>query len=258
MQETDFPATDTFAPIDPPILLGFDPVFLSALLLVLAAIALGMFLLGRWHAGRSDSGSDDAPAQIHAAILTSSRAAMAADSNDLRGRVQTLRDLIEQLLGPVLALNRGLYGALKDMDVAFKGEIKDAHGAGHGGAAHGDHGSSHHTPAPRHDQTSSPIPGSGGGAAASSAIAVIGHPIHIHTSPAPVPAPSHDPSHGEPRKMSHDEQTSALALSVRRFNDHWSKTDLRIRELRAARAALSRRPPAGVVKASDTRVWEKH
>ena len=50
----------------------------------------------------------------------------------------------------------------------------------------------------------------------------------------------------------------ALALSARRFNDHWSKSGLRVRELRAARAALAQRPPMDGAKGSDSRVWDRH
>lgn len=265
MQETDFPATDGFAPIDPPILLGFDPAFLIGLILLVLAVAAAMYLFGRWRGGEG-SGSDDAPAEIHAAILKLSGAAMGADSNHLRGRVQALRDLIERLLGPVLTLNTGLSDALEDMDRAIEGKPKSEHGHGHGGQDHGHggdghakgaggHGGASHKPA--HDDHAS-----GSAAAASSTIAVIGLPIHIHT--APEAAPAHGGGHGEthPKALTHDEQTSALALAARRFHDHWSRSDLRIRELRAARAALSRRPPADGGKsdgggASGSRVWDR-
>ena len=247
MQETDFPATDGFAPLDPPILLGLDPVFLIGLILLVLALAAAMYLFGR-RAGGQDRGSDDAPAQIHADILKLSRAAMAADSNDLRGRVQALRDRIERLLGPVLVLNTGMAGALEDMDAAIEGRVEDDHGHGH---AKGDHGGDSHKPA---HEDHAPT----GAAAASSTIAVIGLPIHIHN--APQAAPPSGGGHGEPhaRTMTHDEQTRALALSVRRFNDYWSKSDLRVRELRAARAALSQRPPVDGARGSDARVWDRH
>lgn len=259
MQETDFPATDGFAPIDPPILLGFDPAFLIGLILLVLAVAAAMYLFGRWRGGEG-SGSDDAPAEIHAAILKASRAAMAADSNDLRGRAQTLRDLIERLLGPLLVLNKGMSGALKDMDAALKGDIKDdhGHGGGHGGGHGSDHGSGHHKTSHDDHHSATPGPGGGSAAAASSTIAVIGHPIHIHAAPEPAPAHAPHASHGETRKMTHDEQTNALALSVRQFNDYWSKSDLRVRELRAARTALSQRPPMDGARGSDARVWDRH
>ena len=253
MQETDFPATDGFAPLDPPILLGLDPVFLIGLILLVLALAAAMYLFGR-RAGGQDRGSDDAPAQIHADILKLSRAAMAADSNDLRGRVQALRDRIERLLGPVLVLNTGMAGALEDMDAAIEGRVEDDHGHGHGhghGHAKGDHGGDSHKPA---HEDHAPT----GAAAASSTIAVIGLPIHIHNTPPP--ASPHGGGHGEhhARTMTHDEQTRALALSARRFNDYWSKSDLRVRELRAARIALSRRPSTDGARASDARVWDRH
>lgn len=260
MQETDFPATDGFAPLDPPILLGLDPVFLIGLILLVLALAAAMYLFGR-RAGGQDRGSDDAPAQIHADILKLSRAAMAADSNDLRGRVQALHDRIERLLGPLLVLNTGMAGALKDMDAAIKGRVADDHGhsdhgngghGGHGGHAKsgGDHGADPHKPA---HEDHAPT----GAAAAASTIAVIGLPIHIHNTPPAAPSGG---GHGEhhARAMTHDEQTRALALSVRRFNDYWSKSDLRVRELRAARAALSQRPPVDGARGSDARVWDRH
>ena len=91
MQETDFPATDGFAPLDPPILLGLDPVFLIGLILLVLALAAAMYLFGR-RSGGQDRGSDDAPAQIHADILKLSRAAMAAEMETSRAQLNRVLD----------------------------------------------------------------------------------------------------------------------------------------------------------------------
>ena len=57
--------------------------------------------------------------------------------------------------------------------------------------------------------------------------------------------------------MTGPEQIDALSKAVRAFHDHWSRGPERIRELREAGRALSRRPSAGVLRSPDGRVWER-
>ncbi len=258
MYPSDFEAADAVATrIDEPLLLGLPPLLALILFLLLLAVAAGFFFFGRWHADQSGGAdADRAPEEIHKAILHASMAAMAASSDELRSRAKALRAAIDDHLGPVLAVGKGVNGPVKDLDAALKGEIKETHkdhGPGHGG----DHGGRHD-----HDHKAQTLPAGippvtvnqifvGGGAPG---------PSHGH-------AGGHDDGrkpetpHGEPkpetRPMTGPEQIDALSRAVRAFHDHWSRGPERIRELREARRALSRRPAASSLRPREGRVWDQ-
>ena len=80
--------------------------------------------------------------------------------------------------------------------------------------------------------------------------------VYVGGSPAAACTPTgHDrppadpqPPKPETRPMTGPEQIDALSRAIRAFHDHWARGPERIAELRAARTALLRRPPAGVPK----------
>ena len=81
------------------------------------------------------------------------------------------------------------------------------------------------------------------------------HPAHgdqhdDHKPGKPEPKP-------ETRSMTGPEQIEALSRAVRAFHDHWSRSPERIRELREARRALSRRPSSAALRTPDGRVWDQ-
>lgn len=262
MAPQEFAPADTFyEPVQDTLVLGVPPLLLVlGLILLLAAGLLGWWL-GREQVG-ADGGSDadKAPAEIHKAILAASSGAMAASSNDLKGKAQALHDTVERLIGPVLTVAKGVAPSMKGLAEALKGEKKvevkpttpahtesartgdgahDTHDAG--GAATGPvtvnqvyiGGVAVAQPASGHHHGSDHAHGHG----------------HGHAPPAPAKA--------ETQAMTGPEQIEALSRAVRQFHDHWLDGPARIRELKEARNALSRRPPASALK-SDGRVWDRH
>lgn len=201
-----------FGGVDEPLFLGVEPIVAGLFLLLLLGVALLAWLMGR-RDGAAD-GPDEAPKEIHKRILKAAQAALSAPSDRLHEKAKALRAVIEDLLGPVIVVANGMGAKVKALDEALKGEVKDET-----------------RPAPA-------------GAAKTEAVSAAAVPVTVNTvtviSPAPAPPPAEKP---KTRKLSHDEQVEAIARAVRAFHDHWSQTGVRVDELKAARAALSRMPP---------------
>ena len=243
MEPTDFAPTDGFLPVDPPVFLGLDPLLLIGLILLLLAVAGGMYLLGRWNwAEGGGSRGDRACDEIYDAILKASTAAMSAGSDDLKARAETLKSVIIECLGPVLTLGTGVgapFGKLKD---ALDSKGPAAKAEGH--------------PPPAVNDTGRPVTINqiyvGGPAAAD-------HGEHGHGDHGHKPGGHGGDKHDDKRTLTGPEQVEALGVAVRKFHDHWARRPERIRELRDARLALSRRPPARLMKSSgEGRVWDHH
>ena len=249
MYPSDFEAAEgVYSRVEEPLFLGLPPLLALILFLLLLAIAAGMFFLGRWHADQSGSrDAERAPDDIHRAILHASMAAMAASSDELKARAKALRTAIDDHLGPVLEVGKGVNGTVKDLDAALKGEIRetrpDDRGHGHG------HGGDHHP------------------AAQAGVPPVTVNQIFVG-GPPPPPHGGHDDGHRadkpnhppkpETRPMTGPEQVEALSKAVRAFHDHWSRGPERVRELHEARRALSRRPSFAALRATDGRVRTRH
>jgi hypothetical protein len=256
MYSEDFSAAEAaYAPVSNGLFLGVSPLLLLLLLMLVAAAGLLGWWLGRGGSGGS-SAEEAAPGEIHQAILKASAAAMAASSNDLKGKAQVLRDRIVDLLGPVLDVAKGLTPGLKALDEALKGEKKVE--AKPEAARPAKPPAAPACACGKPDACTCPKPATGpvtvnqvyiGGApvAASASCGCQGahKPDCAHPTASPEPKPSLKP---ETQPMTGPEQTEALARAVRQFHDHWLDGPARIRELKAARAALSRRPPASAVK----------
>lgn len=260
MYPEDFTTPDAaYVPVDDTLFLGMPPLLAGLLLLILLGVAFAA-----WRMGRDASGSarrdDAAPAEIHKAILAASSAAIGASSNELKAKAQVLRDRIDELLGPVLALAKGLSPAVKALDDALKGEKKvEARPAPAPGAQPGDGG----TKAARCGctgeactcgSTAGPVTVNqvyiGGAAVAACGCDGKGaHKPDCAHGPSPKgeagPPPKTETAH-----MTGPEQIEALARAVRQFHDHWLDGPARVRELNAARAALSRRPPAAMTRSA--------
>lgn len=250
MYPSDFEAADAvFTPANEGLVLGLPPLLALILFLLLLAIAAGMYFLGRWHANQSGgSDVDRAPDDIHRAILNASMAAMAASSDELRSRAKALRTAIDDHLGAVLEVGKGVNGPVKELDAALKGEIKETPRSDH--KDHGDHG---------HDHKPAPLP-AGVPPVTVNQIFVGGvtPPAHPpHTDPHDDHKPHKPEPKSETRPMTGPEQIEALSRAVRAFHDHWSRGPERIRELRDARRALSKRPSSSSLRSSDGRVWDQ-
>lgn len=254
------PAETFYEPVQDTLVLGVPPMlFVFGLILLLAAGLLGWWL-GREQVGSSGgTDADRAPADIHKAILTASSAAMAASSNDLKSKAQDLHNLVERLLGPVLIVAKGLTPPMKGLAEALKGEKEvEVKPAAATTPAHEPAKTAHcHCGKPDACTCSKPV-ASGpvtvnqvyiGGlpVAQPAACGCTGH--HRHDCSAghgPVPAPAAPSADAKPKTekqpMTGPEQIEALSRAVRAFHDHWLDDKGRIRELKAAREALSRRP----------------
>jgi hypothetical protein len=257
MYPSDFSSpSQAYVRVDDPLFLGLPPLLATMLILLILAIAAGMYVLGRRHADQAGD-TDRVAEEIHRAILAASAAAMAASSNDLKGRAQALRDLVTRLLGPVLEVAKGLNPSLTALDDALKGERK-----GEAKPAAPSHG-------PIHGSC-----GCGKPEACTCARAPVTGPVtvnQVYIGGLPIAqsadcgcAGSHKPDcpggHGktsgpaksgektEPQSMTGPEQIEALSRAVRKFHDHWLDATARTGELKAARQALSKRPPTAGLK----------
>lgn len=232
---SDFQTVDAaYDPVSPVLYFGAEPLMLLVLFLVLLALfALG-FYVGQWYATRDQGPSrDPAPGEIHKAVLLASHAAMSADSRLLLSKATDLRAVIERLLGPVLVLGRGLGGPVKALDDAIKGEVKEE---------------------ARVAPCACGRPGGVCSCAARAPVSVTqvvvntGSPSPAGEGATPPATANAQTAPAEPRRMTVQQQTDALSKAVRSFHDYWSKSADRIGDLKAARSALSRRPPASTLK----------
>lgn len=254
MYPSDFETSDAvFTPAEDSLFLGLPPLLALIVFLLLLAIAVGMYFLGRWQAEQiGGTDVDRAPEEIHRAILNASMAAMAASSDELKSRAKALRTALDDHLGPVLEIGKGVTSPLKELDAALKGEIKDPpktddkkhddkhHDHGHG---QGPHAVSATVPPVTVNQifVGGPPP----------------PPVHPPHGGHTEPHPEKFPPKPDTRPMTGPEQIDALSKAIRAFHDHWSRGPERIRELRDARRALSRRPAPAALRSSDGRVWDQ-
>lgn len=259
----DFQPADPagFEPVDSALFLGVHPL----LLLLLAALALGLMVLA-YRAGKGASTAQpDAAESIWRAIDRACQAAMTANSDALIGAAKTLRATLDDCLGAVVVLADGPAKPLKAIDHALKGRIKEAvkpkdepvhdHGAkpGHGEPPRPDH---RHPAIPANvtvvsnshvvikgDRVEHGAPD----AHKDHGVEVLDKPAYAPHPPKPAPHPAPDkPADKEvERDMTKPEQLAALREAVAQFNDHWCRRDERIRELRAAHRQLSTPRPGG-------------
>jgi hypothetical protein len=222
------------APLDPTIMIGADPVFWAAILLII----LAALCFGWWLGARSSDARADAAQAIWKAVHDAARSAMAADDNALKGRAEALRKVVEERLDKTLALSGGLSCRFRTLDDALAGRGPAHPRGGHGTAVGLGHGAvgGHGEPAPA-DR------GGGGGGAATASITIVtsATPEQTHATGAERGA-GHDS--GAMRDLTQREQTDALRLAVAAFNEHWRDGSGRVRELRQARAELSDPGPA--------------
>jgi len=249
---SDFQGAQTaYEAVEPTVFLGVEPLLIGLVLLALLLVGYLAYRQGL-KAGEGSTDSD-APAAIHAALLAASQAAMSADSNSLKSKAVALRNRIQELLGPVLVVSKGLGKAVDLLDKAIEGKVKEEAKPDPAKPAV-PAGTASTTPVCTCGHDAKPgacTCGAAPAAAAASALAfnhvtVIGltapqgvQPVAPPSPPAPAAPPA-----TKIRDMTGDEQTEALAKAVRAFHDHWApEARKRIEELDAARKALSRKPP---------------
>jgi hypothetical protein len=251
-QDFQTPDPAAFEPVDSTLFLGVHPL----LLLLLAALVLGLMVLA-WRAGKSASTAQpDAAESIWRAIDRACQAAMTANSDALTGAAKTLRATLDDCMGAVVVLADGPAKPLKAIDHALKGRIKEAvkpkeepapdhvHKPGHGETSHRPAAvpanvtvvSNSHVVI-KGDRVEHGAPE----AHKDHGVEVLERPAYAPHPPKPAPPPAPDkPADKEvERDMTKPEQLAALREAVAQFNDHWCRREERIRELRAAHRQLS-------------------
>ncbi|OGN51252.1 MAG: hypothetical protein A2352_11965 [Caulobacterales bacterium RIFOXYB1_FULL_67_16] len=266
----DFQPADpaVLEPVDSTLLLGVHPL----LLLLLAALILGLMVLA-WRAGKGATTTQpDAAESIWRAIDRACQAAMTANSDALVGAAKALRATYDDCLGAVVVLAEGPSKPLKAVDHALKGRIKETvkpkeETPPQDPTAKPDHGEPHR-PAPHHAAVPANVTvvsnshvvikgdrvehgPDGSGPTHAPGVAVLDKPPYAPHPPKPVPPPAPAPVPAKPvekeveREMTKAEQLAALREAVAQFNDHWCRRKERIDELRAAHRQLSTPRPGG-------------
>lgn len=245
MYQSEFPV-DTPVPI-------FDPTLLAGIALVVAAVAILAYFIGKHIGGRGrDEKWREAPKTIHEAIKAKCVAATSAPSGELLYKAQDLVEEVQRRIGPVLAFGGPCAKALKGVAEALKGEPpeekpkeKDKSKGGHGGA----HGKKDDKHGHGHDD------GHGHGAhghkpeteleLAAANVTILGGQTLVLTSHRPEP----DHGHGhdehedeEPKVLDHKDYSRQVRMAVVEFSDFWSRGDC-LNELQRCQAALTKTEP---------------
>ena len=247
MYQSEFPV-DTPVPI-------FDPTLLAGIALVMLAVAILTYYVGKHVGGRGrDDRWREVPKTIHEAIKAKCVAATSAPSGELPYKVQDLVEEVQRRIGPVLAFGgpsakalKGITEALKGEPVEDKSKDKDKPKGGHGGA-HGVKKDDKHG----HDD------GHGGHAAhgvghrsepelelAAANVTILGGQTLVLTGHRP----GHEPGHGpdaheeeEPKVLDHKDYSRQVRMAVVEFSDFWSRGDC-LNELQRCQAALTKTEP---------------
>ncbi|OYX56315.1 MAG: hypothetical protein B7Y86_10225 [Brevundimonas subvibrioides] len=261
MYPSDFEAADAvFTPVQDTLFLGLPPLLALLLVLLILAIAAGMYVLGRRQAGEA-GGADSvkAPGEIYSVIRRYAAEARSANSNELKQKAEVLARKIKEYLGPLMVIGKELAGHAKALETAGEGKIEEPA-----------------KPEPKAEAKAEARGCTCGGHGAPSGCSCghgrpgVAQPLSInqiyiggaavptgddprHDRPAGCAPPSAQPGKPEdkpaaPRTVkrdgTHAEQIDALDKAVRAFNDYWSNRDGRVDELKAAQRALNRRPSA--------------
>ncbi|MBO9557303.1 MAG: hypothetical protein J7515_01790 [Caulobacter sp.] len=241
MYQSEFPV-DTPVPI-------FDPTLLAGIALVVAAVAILAYFIGKHIGGRGrDERWREAPKTIHEAIKAKCVAATSAPSGELLYKAQDLVEEVQRRIGPVLAFGGPCAKALKGVTEALKGEPpeekpkeKDKAKGGHGGAhgkkddkhGHDDgHGAHGHKP-----ETELEL--------AAANVTILGGQTLVLTAYRPEPDHGHEHDEHEdeePKVLDHKDYSRQVRMAVVEFSDFWSRGDC-LNELQRCQAALTKTEP---------------
>lgn len=240
MYQSEFPV-DTPVPI-------FDPTLLAGIALVVLAVAILTYYVGKHVGGRGrDERWREVPKTIHEAVKAKCVAATSAPSGELLYKAQDLVEEVQRRIGPVLTFGGPCAKALKGVTEALKGEPvedkpKDADkpkGA-HGGKNDDKHG--HEDPH---------VGGRGGGhketelELAAANVTILGGQTLVLTGhrPGREPDPGHDAhEEEEPKVLDHKDYSRQVRMAVVEFSDFWSRGDC-LNELQRCQAALTKTEP---------------
>ncbi|WP_165188406.1 hypothetical protein [Caulobacter soli] len=245
MYQSEFPV-DTPVPI-------FDPTLLAGIALVVLAVAILTYYVGKHVGGRGrDDRWREIPKTIHEAIKAKCVAATSAPSGELLYKAQDLVEEVQRRIGPVLAFGGPCAKALKGVTEALKGEPveekpkdkdkpKSAHGGAHGRKddkhGHDDgHGGGHGV---GHKETELEL--------AAANVTILGGQTLVLTGHRPAHEPDHGHGHDEheeeePKVLDHKDYSRQVRMAVVEFSDFWSRGDC-LNELQRCQAALTKTEP---------------
>ena len=243
MYQSEFPV-ETPVPI-------FDPTLLAGIALVVLAVAILTYYVGKHIGGRGrDDRWRDVPKTIHEAIKLKCVAATSAPSGELFYKAQDLVEEVQRRIGPILMFGGPSAKALKGVIEALKGEpIEDkpkdkdkpkgghdkkddkhgGHGHGHGDA----HGASHKS------ETELEL--------AAANVTILGGQTLVLTGHRPAHEPEHGHGHEEhkdeePKVLDHKDYARQVRMAVVEFSDFWSRGDC-LNELERCQKALTHTDP---------------
>jgi len=229
-------------PVDTPVPI-FDPTLLAGIALVVLAVAILTYFVGKHVGGRGrDERWREAPKTIHEAIKAKCVAATSAPSGELLYKAQDLVEEVQRRIGPVLAFGGPAAKALKGITEALKGETveekdKEKAKGAHGGKKDDKHGHGHddghgHKPEVELERAAANVTILGG-----RTLVLTGHrqePDHGH---------GHDEHEDEePKVLDHKDYTRQVRMAVVEFSDFWSRGDC-LNELQRCQAALTKTDP---------------
>jgi hypothetical protein len=238
--QSEFPV-DTPAPI-------FDPFLLAGLALVVLAVAILTYYVGKHMGGRGrDERWREVPKTIHEAVKAKCIAATSAPSGELFYKAKDLVEEVQRRIGPVLAFGGPCAKALKSVTEALKGEPvedkpkdKDKPKGAHGGKTEHKHGHDDPHGGARgggHDETELEL--------AVANVTILGGQTLVLTGhrPGHEPIPGHDGhEEEEPKVLDHKDYSRQVRMAVVEFSDFWSRGDC-LNELQRCQAALTMTEP---------------
>jgi hypothetical protein len=233
-------------PVDTPVPI-FDPTLLAGIALVVLAVAILTYYLGKYVGGRGrDERWREVPKTIHEAIKAKCVAATSAPSGELLYKAQDLVEEVQRRIGPVLAFGGPCSKALKGITEALKGEpveekpqdkpAKGAHGGAHGGkkddkhghgdghGGHGAHGVGHKPEAELE--------------LAAANVTILGGQTLVLTSHRPA-EPDDEHEEEAPKVLDHKDYSRQVRMAVVEFSDFWSRGDC-LNELQRCQTALTK------------------
>ncbi len=225
---SDFQGGGVFEPVDPPVFLGLEPLFL-ALLVALGAL---LFFLG-WMLRNGQTRRDpDAADSIWKAIDDALKAAMKADGGSLVGKAEEVQRVIHKRLGATLSIAKGLNPGLDSLECALKGRrhVPHAHACPESHEDHGDHDHDDHAD-DDHDVEESSSP-------TVTQITVINGNRDARRSGTGHGGGGHH-THPPGGQLSPRERDHAIRAAIADLNDWWRDKDARTGEMRAAHSELS-------------------
>jgi len=234
-------------PVETPIPI-FDPTLLAGIGLVVLAVAVLTYFLGKHVGGRGrDERWREVPKTIHEAIKAKCVAAASAPSGELLRRAQDLVEEVQRRIGPVLAFGGPCAKALKGVQEALKGEPAEAKAKAPDKAKGAPVGKTDDKPAPGGpDGGHGGLGGLGGTpelerALAAANVTILGGPTLVLTGhrPGPEPQPGHkDARQEEPKVLDHRDYSRQVRMAVVEFSVFWSRGDC-LNELERCQKALT-------------------